>query len=160
MRDIRWRVAGAGKKLLMIVIAPLAYWPRKGSRLLFCKPVYLICTDGGLPEEEVLQAYVWRWGVEVNFREEKTLWGVGQVQVRKENSVEMEPALMVSAYAMMLLAAIKAYGIDGTPAFLPQPKWRKGERPNTRGQTGMSVLPAMRQSKICNALCVFPEKAV
>jgi len=47
MRDLRWRVAGADKKLMAIVIAPLAYRPRKGSRLLYRQPACLICTDRG-----------------------------------------------------------------------------------------------------------------
>jgi len=129
VRDLRWRVAGGDKKLMMIVIAPLAYRPRKGSRLLYRQPAYLICTDDGLPVTEVLQAYVWRWDIEVNFRDEKTLLGIGQAQVRAENSVETEPALMVCAYSMLLLAAIKAYGTDGAPDLLPKPKWRKKNGP-------------------------------
>jgi hypothetical protein len=30
----------------------------------------------------LLQYYLWRWGIEVNFREEKALIGIGEVQVR------------------------------------------------------------------------------
>jgi hypothetical protein len=129
MRNLRWRVAGADKKLMMIVIAPLAYRPRKASRLLYRQPGYLICTEYDLPVNKVLQAYVWRWDVEINFRDEKTLLGVGQAQVRNKNSVETVPALLVCAYSMLLLSAIKAYGTDNVPELLPRPKWRKYERP-------------------------------
>ena len=128
MKNLRWRVAGADKKLMMIVIAPLAYRPRKGSRLLYRQPGYLICTDDKLSAKAVLQTYVWRWDVEVNFRDEKTLLGVGQAQVRNKNSVETEPTMVVCAYAMLLLAAIKAYGINGAPDLLPKPKWRQKGR--------------------------------
>jgi hypothetical protein len=129
MEDLRWRVAGADKKLRVIVIAPLGYRPRKGSRILYRKPAYLICTDCELPLQKLLQAYVWRWDIEVNFRDEKTLLGVGQAQVRNENSVEAAPALVVGAYAMLLLASVNVYGIDGMPDALPPPKWRNRGKP-------------------------------
>lgn len=128
IRNLRWRVAGGGKRLMLIVIAPLGYRPRKGSRLLYRQPAYLICTDDGLPVQEVLQAYVWRWDIEVNFRDEKTILGVGQAQVRNENSVETAPALSVAAYAMLLLAGIRAYGASGVPDLLPRPKWQGGRK--------------------------------
>ena len=60
----------------------------------------------------------------MNFRDEKTLLGVGQAQVRHENSVEPVPALAVAAYAMLLAAAHEAYGPAAIPAALPPPKWR------------------------------------
>lgn len=129
MRNLRWRVAGADKELTMIVIAPLAYRPRKGARLLYRQPAYLICTEDNLPAQKILQAYIWRWDVEVNFRDEKTLLGIGQAQVRNENSVETVPTLLVCAYSMLLLSAIDAYGVDNVPEFMPKPKWRKGEKP-------------------------------
>ena len=40
----------------------------------------------------------------VNFREEKTLLGAGQAQVRTPDSVAGAPALTVASYAMLLLA--------------------------------------------------------
>ncbi|MDR2051685.1 MAG: hypothetical protein LBQ63_07950, partial [Deltaproteobacteria bacterium] len=35
-------------------------------------PAYLLCTDPDLPVERLLQAYLWRWEIELNFRDEKT----------------------------------------------------------------------------------------
>ncbi|MCH8541897.1 MAG: hypothetical protein LAT58_14175, partial [Opitutales bacterium] len=58
--------------------------PRKGSGRRYTQPAYLICTDPELPIEELLQQYIWRWDIEVNHRDEKTILGVGQAQVRKE----------------------------------------------------------------------------
>ncbi len=140
MRNLRWRAAGGDKKLMMIAIAPLAYRPRKGAKLLYRKPAYLICTDDGLAVEDVLQAYVWRWDIEVNFRDEKTILGVGQAQVRNPNSVETEPALMVLAYALLLLAAIKTYGAKQAPELLPQPKWRNKEPKRQSTNTLINLL--------------------
>jgi hypothetical protein len=44
-RNIMWRTAGVQQVLQLIVIAPLAYRLRKGSRLLYRNPAFLICTD-------------------------------------------------------------------------------------------------------------------
>jgi len=122
---LRWRATSNHHNLRLVVIAPLSYRPRKGSRLLYRKPAYLICTDTELPLDQLIQAYVWRWDIEVNFRDEKTLLGLGQAQVRNQHSVETLPQLIVAAYAAMLLAAARTYGIDGSPKELPPPKWRR-----------------------------------
>ena len=126
---VLWRAAGAGCPLRVIVIAPLAYRPRKGQRLLYRQPAYLLCTDPKLSLEDVLQAYVWRWEIEVNFRDEKTLLGVGEAQVRAVESVEAVPQLLVAAYAMLLIAAAKVYQFNGTPFRMPLPKWRASRPP-------------------------------
>ena len=102
--------------------------------MLYRKPAYLICTNPKLPLEQVLQAYLWRWDIEVNFRDEKTLLGVGQAQVRHPHSVESVPALTVAAYALLLLAAAQTYGPQGIPDTLPRPAWRKNQ-PRTRATT-------------------------
>jgi hypothetical protein len=104
LTDLRWRPAGPGKGLTLVVIAPLSYRLSQNSRLLYREPAYLICDDPQLPAAEIVRNYPWRWEVEVNFREEKTVLGIGQAQVRHPASVELEPALGVVSYAMLLLA--------------------------------------------------------
>lgn len=131
---VRWRAAGE-MDLRLVVIRPVGYRPRTGARKLYTQPAYLICTDPLLPLEDLLQEYIWRWDIEVNHRDEKTILGVGQAQVRNENSVENIPATAVAAYAMLLVAAIKAYGPGGKPAVIPEAKWRKPakkQRPSTQ----------------------------
>jgi hypothetical protein len=131
---VRWRAAGE-MDLRLVVVRPIGYRPRKGARKLYTQPAYLICTDPDLPLEDLLQEYIWRWDIEVNHRDEKTILGVGQAQVRNENSVENIPATAVAAYAMLHVAAIKAYGPGGKPAAIPQAKWRKPgkkQRPSTQ----------------------------
>lgn len=123
-----WRPSGS-RPLRLIVIAPLAYRPRKRSKLLYRQPAYLISTDLDTPVEKVIQAYVWRWDVEVNFRDEKQLIGVGEAQVRSESSVENAPVLAVAAYAMLLLAAQRAYGSGPIPGALPAPRWNRSAKP-------------------------------
>ena len=125
LAPLRWRPAGEKHDLRLIVIAPLGYRLTKASRVLYRKPAYLICTDPNASIQDLLQAYIWRWDIEVNFRDEETLLGVGQAQVRHEHSVEKVPALAVAAYAMLLTAATQAYGPTGQPNSLPSPKWRR-----------------------------------
>jgi len=121
---VKWPVAGPDKELRLLVVAPLGYRLRKGGRLLYRKPAYLICTDPRLPVPQALQECLWRWDIEVNFRDEKTVLGVGQAQVRNPNSVQDLPASAVAAYAMLLLAAARTYGLQGIPETLPRPAWQ------------------------------------
>lgn len=124
-----WRTAGLGQPLKLVVIAPLHYRPRQRSRLLYRRPAYLICTDPTLDTQQIVQNYVWRWEIEVNFEEEKSLLGVGQAQVRKPAATQAVPALLIAAYAVLLLAAI-GRGV-GSPAasLLPPPKWSARRSP-------------------------------
>jgi hypothetical protein len=117
----RWASSG-NRTVQVMVVRPLAYRPRKGVRLLYRNPVYLLCTDPALPLSKLLQAYLWRWEIELNFRDEKSLLGVGQAQVRTPASVEKVPALIVASYAMLLLAGATA---TDSSKILPRPKWQQ-----------------------------------
>lgn len=135
MSPLRWPVAGKDHDLRLIIIAPLGYRLTKRSPLLYRKAAYLICTDPDASLQQVLQAYLWRWDIEVNFRDEKTLLGVGQAQVRHEQSVDNVPALAVAAYAMLLTSAALNYGPTGQPDALPPPKWRRNQNPRASTQS-------------------------
>ena len=124
LSPLRWRSAGQRHTLRLIAIAPLAYRPRKGARLLYRKPAYLICTDPDSPVAEVLQAYIWRWDIEVNFRDEKQLIGIAEAQVRSPASADNAPGFFVAAYGMLLVAAARAFGLSGGAHRLSPPKWR------------------------------------
>ena len=126
---VQWRTAGHTTLLRLVVIAPLGYRLRKGSRLLYRQPAYLICTDPQAPLEKVLQAYLWRWGIEVNHRDEKQLIGVGQAQVRAKNSVNHVPALLVASYSLLRLAAYRAYRIGPPLPEVPPPRWYPNGKP-------------------------------
>jgi hypothetical protein len=131
---VQWKAAGAQCPLRLVVIAPVGYRLSKGSKLLYRQPAYLICTDLDLPLAQVLQYYLWRWGIEVNHRDEKQIIGVGQAQVRAPQSVDRQPAFAVASYAMLLLAAARAFGTDASQNDLPLPKWRANQ-PRTRLST-------------------------
>ncbi len=125
LAPVLWKKAGAEMRLRMVVIAPVGYRPRKGSKLLYRKPAYLICTDPDLPLERLIQYYLWRWDIEVNHRDEKQIVGVGEAQVRSPRSVDRQPALAVASYAMLLLAADRAFGENVDDVGLPVPKWQR-----------------------------------
>lgn len=122
---IRWKSAG-GRDLKLVIVRPIAYRPRKSAHLLYRDPAYLICSDPTLPVAQLLQAYLWRWEIEVNHREEKTLMGAGEAQVRTEAAVSSAPAFAIASYALLHVAAAQA-GIQTNG--LPLPKWRRSEPP-------------------------------
>jgi hypothetical protein len=127
---LRWKGSG-DKDVRLVVIRPLAYRLTKNSKLLYRQAAYLICTDKDLGLERIVQSYVWRWEIECNFRDEKTILGVGQAQVRAEKSVESLPALQVAAYSYLLLAAFNT----GCKAMdMPRPKWHPS-KPTDRAST-------------------------
>ncbi|MDR2745564.1 MAG: transposase [Desulfovibrio sp.] len=141
LSSVRWLGSG-NHTVQVIVIRPLAYRPRKGAKLLYRKPAYLICTDPALPVDRLLQAYLWRWEIEVNFRDEKTLLGVGEAQVRNSSSVENVPSLIVATYALLLLAGTAAADIS---KLFPRPKWQQSVPP---GRTTTQQLISLFRSQL------------
>jgi hypothetical protein len=124
LAPVRWRATGAAHDLRLVVLAPSPYRHKKQGRWLYRKPAYLLCTDPTLPVAQLVQYYLWRWQIELNFRDEKTLLGVGQAQVHHPAAVERVPALSVAAYAILQTAALRLYGQRGPQLQLPLPKWR------------------------------------
>ncbi len=134
LKNIRWRSAGQKHTLQLVIIQPLAYRLSKSSSLLYRDPAYLICTDNELDIAQLLQAYLWRWEIEVNFHEEKSLLGCGQAQVRNPESAERVPAFISAIYAMLNLAAFRSsHSKDQT--LLPRPKWYP-KKEDSRHSTG------------------------
>jgi hypothetical protein len=130
---LRWRAAGQHHDLQLLVIAPTPYRLSKNSKLLYRKPAYLICTDPQAPIAQLVQHYLWRWDIEVNFRDQKTLLGVGEAQVRTAKAVQNVTGCAVAAYAMLLTAAAQCQKQNTTFQNLPRPKWQQktSYRPTT-----------------------------
>jgi hypothetical protein len=124
VKYLRWRGSGQKHTLQLLIIAPLRYRLSKGSRLLYRDPAYLICTDPAITAGELLQAYLWRWDIETNFRDEKTILGTGQAQVRNPVSTRTVPQMMVASYALLLLAGVKLFGVKGVSQCTSVPKWQ------------------------------------
>ena len=126
-----WRKAGVDLPLLLVVVMPLGYRLRIGSKLLYRQPAFLICTDPHLDLQLLVQSYIQRWEIECNHRDEKSLLGVAQGQVRSPQAVRRLPQLQVAAYSLLLLASILCSGFQRSSQFLPLPKWRsKPARPS------------------------------
>jgi hypothetical protein len=118
---LRWKPAGAND-LQLLIIRPLKYKLTRNGRTWYRDPVYLICTDPELNITQAVQAYMRRWGIEQNFRDEKQVLGIGQSYVRSPQSLQSLPALIVAAYAMLRIACLK------TKCTIAQPKWRTAQR--------------------------------
>lgn len=135
-RDIRykeitgvfWRSGAKRRPLRLIVLASTPYRNSPNGKTHYRQPAYLFSTDLKRTVEAIIQCYLDRWQIEVNHREEKSNFGVGDAQVRNVKSVPRQPAFVVAIYAMMLLAAQKAYGSGRADDYVPLPKWRKGAR--------------------------------
>ena len=129
-----WPKGAQTRPMRIFLIKAAGYRLRKGSKLLYRDPAFLITTDLTTPASELIAAYIARWEIEVNFRDEKTILGVGQAQVRNANSVERAPFFLVACFALLLFCSISVFGDQRTPDFGPLPKWRKQAplRPSTR----------------------------
>ncbi len=129
-----WPKATADRPLRLILIKAAGYRLCKGGKLLYREPAFLITTDLTTPAAELIAAYLARWEVEVNFRDEKTLVGVGQAQVRSPQAVARAPAFLVACYALLLWSNIVVFGDHRTASFQKLPRWRNAEpaRPSTR----------------------------
>jgi hypothetical protein len=125
VRAVYWRKAGVDMPLQVVVIQPLGYRLRIGSKLLYRQPAFLICTDPDLDLATLVQAYINRWEIECNHRDEKSLLGVDQSQVWNPNSVRRLPQLQVAGYSLLLLASILTSGFQRSAEYLPLPKWRR-----------------------------------
>jgi hypothetical protein len=120
-----WRKAGPDIPLQVVVIKPLGYRLRQGSKLLYRQPAFLICTDPHLGLPTLVQGYIYRWEIECNHRDEKSLLGVAQGQVWNPQSVRRLPQFQVAGYSLLLLASLLSSGFQRTAEYLPLPKWRR-----------------------------------
>jgi hypothetical protein len=135
VRPIRSRIGGE-KDLSLLIIRPLHYRLKKGSCLLYRNPTYLVCTDIDLSAEKMLQWYLWRWQIEVNFRDEKSLIGIDEASVRTEESLRNLPMLVAASYSFMQLAFTG--GSQKGEKSYTLPKWRKRTPPD-RLTTGLML---------------------
>lgn len=124
LRSLRWRPTGQQTTIQLLVLAPTLYRLSKNSPVNHRQPLYLICTDPQADPQTIIQRYIWRWDIEVNFRDEKTLLGVGQAQVRSAPAVQNTTALAVTAYAMLLCANLRCHRNQINPNRILTPKWQ------------------------------------
>jgi hypothetical protein len=136
-----WRSGTGTRPLRLLVIRPLRYHAH--GHTLYRQPAYLLLSDPNVPVAVGLQAYFYRWEIEVDQKDEKDLLGVGQAQVWSDAAVERQPAFHVATYAALLVAAIQAYGLNKASAAGRLPLWRKRKPP-----TRLSVAHLITQLRI------------
>jgi hypothetical protein len=124
IRSLKWRTAGQAHTFQLVIISPLSYRLKKDSKLLYRKPAYLVCNNNDLDIETLLQAYLWRWEIEVNLRDEKSTQGCGEAQVRNEVSAVKVPQFVVAMYAFIHLADYILSRLKPDMA-LPRAKWEQ-----------------------------------
>lgn len=138
VRHVYWRKSGPDMPLMLVVIKPLAYRNSKSSKLQYRNPAFLICTDPEMDLATLIQAYVDRWEIECNHRDEKSILKVGQPQVWNEQSVRRVPQFQVASYSLLTLAALQSSGFQRTGDYLPLPAWRrKPARASTLDQVAL-----------------------
>jgi hypothetical protein len=147
--DVLWQRGTGRERKRLIIIAPLRYRKSKKSRLLYRNPAYLLVPDLDITDEIFLQYYFPRWDIEVNHRDEKSLMGLGDAQVRSKASIERNPQFSMAVYSLLLLASIKAYGPRRTKDYLPLPKWRK---PVERRPSTLDILSQFRREIMISQL--------
>ena len=117
---VRWKGAG-NRDLQIVIVRPIAFRLRQKGPMQYRNPGYLVCTDVDLPVQTLLQAYIWRWEIELNFHDEKSIMGMGQAQVRTPTAVPASVAFAAASHAILNTAAV-TLGI-GDSGF-PLPAWR------------------------------------
>jgi hypothetical protein len=127
----RWKGAGA-RDLRLIVVRPLSEHPHQaGRRLFFAHPGYLLVSDPELEVHSALQAYIWRWEIEVGFREQKTTLGMGQAQTWTHSACSWLLQFQAVVYGLLLLAARHARLMAP-----PRPRWQGPAAPGQRLSLG------------------------
>jgi DDE superfamily endonuclease len=129
VNNVLWQKGTKRKPLRLIVLAPLPYV--RGGKRNYRDPAYLLTTGLTVPIEVLIQAYLDRWQIEYNHRDEKSILGVGEAQVWNEVSVVKQPAFHVATYSALLMANVIAYNDQGHSDFGERPKWRKEPKRNT-----------------------------
>lgn len=132
LRHVLWQGGAKSRPLRLLVIAPTPYKLSPGMKPHYREPAFLLCTDDDTETAELLQCYIDRWQIEVNHRDEKQHIGIADAQVWNDESVDRLPAFLVCTYAILMLAALQAYGPTRTSEYQTPPKWqnRRRQRPS------------------------------
>jgi hypothetical protein len=128
VENVLWQGGTKTRRLTLLVLAPTPYQVSPNGPKNYREPAFLLCTTVGLDAQRLVQAYLDRWQIECNHKDEKDILGVGQAQVWSGAAIPRQPAFAVAAYSILLLATLKAFGPGRTNDFPELPKWRKHQR--------------------------------
>ncbi|MFA6104900.1 MAG: hypothetical protein WCV67_21145 [Victivallaceae bacterium] len=79
---------GGANNLKLIIVQPLRYCLNSKSKLMYRDPAYIISPDHNLDAGKILQWYLWRWEIELKFRDEKNILGLDDAIIRMPEAVE------------------------------------------------------------------------
>ena len=125
---VLWQRGCKTRSLKLFIVAPTAYRTTKKGKKYYRKPAYLLSTSLELEDSIQLQSYFDRWQIEVNFRDQKQVAGLGQAQVRNPESVKRQPAFIAASYSILLLASHITFGTKRGPEYTALPKWRRNAK--------------------------------
>lgn len=130
LSNVLWQSVTKLMSLRLIILAPLPYV--RGGKKNYRDPAYLFTNDLNTPVEILLQSYLDRVQIEYNFRDEKSVIGVAEAQVRNDRSVTKEPAFTVAVYSLLQLASLKTT-VSSTQYNIAIPEWQNArKRPSCR----------------------------
>lgn len=111
------------RDLRLIIVAPVYYV--RGAVKGHSAPLFLVTTDLTTPVGELLEHYIWRWEIELNFKDEKSVFGINEPQVWNEDAVELRSPFMVLVYSLFMLACRRTFQESNPVAYA---KWRNPEK--------------------------------
>ncbi|RZJ59526.1 MAG: hypothetical protein EOO45_25515 [Flavobacterium sp.] len=148
-KEIYWKYGTKKKPLRLFILAPTPYRRTHASKLEYRDAAYLLTTSFDLPAEVLIQKYLDRWQIEVNFKEEKGHLSLGKQQVWSEKSIPRTPAFIVASYAALTLAGVLHFNDERTDEiFEILPKWRK----NNGGRPSFQDLLTVLRKEMLNQL--------
>lgn len=144
MAGVLWQSGGKRRRLRVLITAPTPYRaPGRGKKRWYYRdPAYLLTTDLDSPADELIQAYLARWQIEVEHRDLKTGLGVGHAQVWNDKAVARLHTAHVAMWSMVKLAALRSFGLARSEAYPPRPAWYPQE-PADRASQG-DIVEALR----------------
>jgi hypothetical protein len=158
MGNILWPSGSRRRRMRLLIVIPTPYRPPGSKKLKYDEPAYLITTDLISPAQELIQAYLDRWEIEVIHRDLKTHLGLGQAQVWSEKSVPRVHPTLVAAFAMLRLASMKAFGPTRTQDYYELPRWRSPKDRFGRRKPSVHDLLTRLRKDISDAIHQTPLK--
>lgn len=156
VNDILWQRGTKRKHLRLIVLAGMPYKTTKKGKTYYRDPAYLMTDNVDIPVGELIQMYIDRWQIEVNFRDEKTNIRIGEAQVWNKKSVLKQPAFVAASYSMLILTSLKCRGPLRTDEYFPLPKWRKkSSRPSCNDLVSALVSDIVKNKQLLKMYGMF-----